>query len=182
MPSHAHRNELIAVVSVGSGLLRLATREGMKNELNNDREIPGSAMLPGLLERSEVQDLVAAAVTDITTTCFQGLRKLGIKYPNLRELDLSNSLAVLSTKDFAESQSSHGHTVMTQQPLPVTVDHLLSALYPASGPSLPRLTLMHIRVAKVGINLCLYACSASCASYKADQHAVHCCWHTYSVE
>lgn len=74
MPSHAHRNELIAVVSVGSGLLRLATREGMKNELNNDREIPGSAMLPGLLERSEVQDLVAAAVADITTTCFQGLR------------------------------------------------------------------------------------------------------------
>ena len=154
--------------------MQLITREGMESQATDGRVTPGSVMLPGLLMRSEVQGLVAAAVADTMSAYLQGFGRLSLTYRNLREVDFSESLAVMSARDFADSQSSHGHAVIIQQPLPVAVDQLVEALYPALGPLLPRLALIHIKLAKVAVRLLP-------ASASAEHPALHISRFAFSV-
>ena len=73
----------------------------------------------------------------------------------MKELDLSNGLAVMSCEDYenmwrdAYQVHPQGHAALTQQALPIDIKDLLQQLFPTVKPLLPGLTILHLKLVKV---------------------------------
>ncbi|KAL3153349.1 hypothetical protein ABBQ38_011689 [Trebouxia sp. C0009 RCD-2024] len=86
---------------------------------------------------------------------FRGLTRLGNTYKELKELDLSQGVAVMSCEDYAMRRDGYqvhpvGHAALTQQPLPISITDLLKHIFPMRLEKLlPGLTLLHLRFVKV---------------------------------
>ncbi len=111
-----------------------------------------------LLVHTETQAALMQIAADTMSLYVCQLGRLATSYPALSELDLSNSLAVLSVEDYAEIQqtSLYGHpqarAILAQQAVPIDVQRFLEMVLPHSQEFvLPCLTLLRIKLAKVGL-------------------------------
>ena len=109
-----------------------------------------------------VLDMLAA---ETMSAFFGGLTRLGNTYKGLKELDLSQGVAVMSREDYANMRRDgyqvhpQGHAALTQQALPISVEDLLKHLFPtSSGRLLPGLSLLHLRFVKVMTSTCRSDC------------------------
>ena len=108
-----------------------------------------------LYRHVDVRVLLDTLAADTIRALFQGLSRLGHTYVGLKELDLSNGLAVMSCEDYAnmwrDGYQVHpqGRAALTRQTLPIDVADLLKHLFPKGKPLLPGLTLLHLKLVKV---------------------------------
>ncbi|KAL3153351.1 F-box/LRR-repeat protein 14 [Trebouxia sp. C0009 RCD-2024] len=112
--------------------------------------------LVALYKHPDVRALLDALAAETMSAFFGGLTRLGNTYKGLTELDLSQGVAVMSCKDFANMWRDgyrvhpQGHAALTQQALPISIKALLRHLLPVKGGKLlPGLTLLHLRFVKV---------------------------------
>ena len=135
----------------GNNPLKFLAREGMKVGSCTKEDKAVNALLMGAETQAALQQLA-----DDTIFLFvSGLNRLGVSYPALSELDLSDALIVLSAGDYAQLQQKtlynqpQANAILAQQALPIAADHLWEILFPMPDSSLlPHLAVLHIRLAK----------------------------------
>ena len=142
--------------TVGTGLQLFLSREGIKAS-KADTSTASSARdtLINLYRHADVRAILDTLAANIMWALYRGLSKLGHTYIGLKELDLSDGLAVMSCEDYEnmwrDGYQVHpqGHAALTQQALSTDVADLLQHLFPRGMPLLPGLTLLHLKLAKV---------------------------------
>lgn len=113
--------------------------------------------LINLYKNDNVRSILDKLALDTMCALFRGLGRLGHTYNGLKQLDLSNGLAVMSREDYGNMRRDgfqvhpQGHAALTQQALPIDVEDLLKHLFPRAMPMLPGLTLLHLKLVKVMI-------------------------------
>ena len=116
---------------------------------------PNNKMI-ALYKHPDIRALLDMLAAEAMLAFFGGLTRLGTTFQGLKELDLSQGVAVMSCEDYANmlwdgyQEHPQGHAALTQQSLPMGVRDLLRHLFPIKpGKLLPGLTLLHLRFVKV---------------------------------
>ena len=139
--------------------------------------------LISLYRHADVRAILDTLAVDTMCAFFRGLTKLGTTYIGLKELDLSNGLAVMACEDYGnmwrDGYQVHpqGHAALTQQALPIGAADLFKHLFPSAKPLLPELTLLHLKLVKVIISaqlVSLHICHLHCTWLRLDTH-ICCC-------
>ena len=113
-----------------------------------------------LYKHPDIRALLDTLAAEAMLAFFGGLTRLGTTFQGLKELDLSQGVAVMSCEDYANmlrdgyQEHPQGHAALTQQALPIGVRDLLRHLFPVRpGKLLPGLTLLHLRFVKVNTSM-----------------------------
>lgn len=130
----------------------------MKATRTDACNIKANNTLVTLYKHANIRALLDTLAAEAMSTFFGGLARLCNTYTALKELDLSQGVAVMSCEDYANMRRdgyqvhSQGHAALTQQALPISIKALFMHLFPSRPMArklMPSLTLLHLRFVKV---------------------------------
>ncbi|KAL3153347.1 hypothetical protein ABBQ38_011687 [Trebouxia sp. C0009 RCD-2024] len=150
-----------------TGFQVFLSREGMKATRTDACSINPNNTLVALYKHADIRALLDTLASEAMSTFFGGLTRLCNTYTALKELDLSQGVAVMSCEDYANMRRDgyqvhpQGHAALTQQALPISIKALVKHLFPHRGMTrklLPSLTFLHLRFVKVMISIYNLGC------------------------